>query len=112
MGNSRRTSKGRYFKKAVVYFLTWCMVVNAWLPAVMALEVGDMTGNNGLISPTQWGDHTIIDTGHGAIINASRSILYAFDSHPGGASAWEEAVAAAAESAAAELEAVRHEPSG
>ena len=50
------------------------------------------------------------DRGHGAIINASRSILYAFDSHPGSGNAWEEAVAAAAKKAAEELEAVRHEP--
>jgi len=52
------------------------------------------------------------DRGHGAIINASRSILYAFDSHPGGENAWEESVAAAAEKAAEELEAVRHESVG
>jgi len=50
------------------------------------------------------------ENGHGALINASRSILYAFDRGPEKPGNWEEAVAAAAKSAAEELEAVRHAP--
>lgn len=46
--------------------------------------------------------------GHGALINASRSVIYAYANRPGSESRWEEAVEAAARDAAAELEAVRH----
>ncbi len=54
--------------KAVIYFLTFCLVLNTTLPTAMALEAGDVTNSSGA-TPTQWGDHTIIDTDHGAIIN-------------------------------------------
>jgi len=46
--------------------------------------------------------------GHGALINASRSVIYAYANRPGSSDRWEEAVEAAAREAAAELEAVRH----
>ncbi|MBN2492606.1 MAG: orotidine-5'-phosphate decarboxylase [Planctomycetes bacterium] len=49
--------------------------------------------------------------GHGALVNASRSILYAYSTPArttSGAGAWKDAVAQAARQAAEELEAVRH----
>jgi orotidine-5'-phosphate decarboxylase len=48
--------------------------------------------------------------GHGALVNASRSIIYAHAARPGGddGRAWKDAVAEAARDAARELEEVRH----
>ncbi len=40
MGNMARKLRGRYLRKAVVYFLTYCMIVNTWLPAVLATPSG------------------------------------------------------------------------
>lgn len=66
----KATSKPRerYFRNAIIYFLTCCLVLNTSLPAVMALEAVDVISSSGA-TPTQWGDHTIINTDHGAIIN-------------------------------------------
>ncbi|TKJ38874.1 MAG: hypothetical protein CEE38_04035 [Planctomycetes bacterium B3_Pla] len=71
MESVRRKVKGRYFRKAVIYFLTFCLTWNTWLPAVMALESGNITSSSGIIGDPTWGDHTIIDTDHGAIIDWS-----------------------------------------
>jgi len=60
--------KERYFRNAIIYFLTCCLVLNTTLPTAMALEAVNMISSSGA-TPTQWGDHTIIDTSHGAIIN-------------------------------------------
>ena len=62
--------KRRYLSKSLIYFLTWCMVMNTTLPLALALEAVDVTGSAGVIGTT-WGDHTIIDTDHGAIIDWS-----------------------------------------
>ena len=62
--------KRRYLSKILIYFLTWCMVMNTTLPLAIALEAVDVTGSAGVIGTT-WGDHTIIDTDHGAIIDWS-----------------------------------------
>lgn len=59
----------RHLRKAVVYFLTYCMIVNTWLPAAMALEQINMTSASGVIGDPTWGDHTVINTGASAIIN-------------------------------------------
>lgn len=59
------------WRRGIAYLLTCCLLLNTSLTSVFALDVGDMTGNNGLVGPTTWGDHTIIDTGHGAIIDWS-----------------------------------------
>lgn len=85
MKSLRRKRRGVLFKKSVVYFLTFCLSFNAWLPAVMALQdvdvigvnplVGD--GVNGLLAPV-WGDDTVIETANGAIINWNT-----FDTSPG-----------------------------
>ena len=68
----RAISKPReqYFRNAVIYFLTCCLVLNSTVPMAMALEAVDVISSSGA-TPTQWGDHTIIDTEHGAIINWS-----------------------------------------
>lgn len=60
--------KRRYLSRSLIYFLTWCMVINTTLPLAFALEAVDVTGSSGVIGTT-WGDHTIINTDHGAIIN-------------------------------------------
>jgi len=68
MKSITRKLRGQYFREAVIYFLTFCLVLNTSLPAVMALESGDVISSSGA-AVTMWGDHTIIDTDHGAIIN-------------------------------------------
>ena len=40
MKSIARKLRGQYFKKAVIYFLTWCLVLNTSLPAVLATPVG------------------------------------------------------------------------
>ena len=68
MKSIARKLRGQYFRKAVIYFLTFCLVLNTSLPAVMALESGDVINSSGAAF-TQWGDHTIINTDASAIIN-------------------------------------------
>ena len=63
-------SKGS-LRRGIAYLLTFCVLLNTSLPAAFALDVGDMTSNNGLVGPITWGDHTIIDTANGAIIDWS-----------------------------------------
>jgi len=62
--------KSIHVKKVLAYFLTFCLTSNTWLPTVMALEALDVIGSTGVV-PVQWGDHTIINTGPGAIIDWS-----------------------------------------
>lgn len=62
-----RKLRGQYFREVVIYFLTFCLVLNMSLPAAMALESGDMINSSG--ASFTWGDHTIIDTDASAIIN-------------------------------------------
>jgi filamentous hemagglutinin family protein len=68
MEKARNKPKERYLRNAIIYFLTCCLVLNTSLPAVMALEAVDVINSSGA-TPTQWGDLTVIDTDHGAIIN-------------------------------------------
>ncbi|MHC4566655.1 MAG: two-partner secretion domain-containing protein [Planctomycetota bacterium] len=60
--------KRRHLSKGLVYLLTWCLVLNTSLPLALALEAIDVTGASGVLDTT-WGDHTVIDTDHGAIMN-------------------------------------------
>jgi len=46
------------------------MLINTTLPLALGLEAVDVTGSTGVIGTT-WGDHAIINTDHGAIINWS-----------------------------------------
>lgn len=64
---ARILKRGR-LSKGLVYVLTWCMLLNTSLPLALALEGANLAGATGVIDTT-WGDHTIIDTDHGAIIN-------------------------------------------
>jgi filamentous hemagglutinin family protein len=36
MKSLRKKFRGRYFRKGLIYFLSWCLVVNTFLPAAMA----------------------------------------------------------------------------
>ena len=36
MKNVRKTFKRQYFRKVIIYFLTWCLVFNTSLPVVLA----------------------------------------------------------------------------
>ncbi|MHC4437580.1 MAG: Ig-like domain-containing protein, partial [Planctomycetota bacterium] len=36
MKNLRKKIRGRYLRKGIIYFLSWCLVVNTFLPAAMA----------------------------------------------------------------------------
>ncbi|MFH1717026.1 MAG: Ig-like domain-containing protein [Planctomycetota bacterium] len=70
MRNARRIFKTSPVRKYFIYLLVWCLVFNVSLPAALALESGDVTASSGVIGTT-WGDHTIINTDHGAIIDWS-----------------------------------------
>ncbi|MEA3226712.1 MAG: filamentous hemagglutinin N-terminal domain-containing protein, partial [Planctomycetota bacterium] len=88
MKSARNILKRRYLSRGLIYFLTWCMVVNTFLPVAFALEAVDVTGSAGVIGAT-WGDHTIIDTDHGAIIdwknlNTTSSQSITFNQYLGG----------------------------
>ncbi len=61
---------GKYFRK-VISFMMCCLILNASLPVATALESGDITDSSGIIGTPLWGDHTTIDTDHGAIIDWS-----------------------------------------
>jgi len=62
MKNLRKKFRGQYFRKGIIYFLSWCLVVNTFLPAAMA-EVVLMPGGeiNGSISVTPLGGGTVQD---------------------------------------------------
>ena len=88
MKSLKRTPRIRHFRTAVIYLLVWCLVLNTSLPAAFALEATDLTSSSGLIGTT-WGDHTIIQTDHGAIIdwsnfNTSSSQSVTFQQYLGG----------------------------
>lgn len=68
MEKARSKPRERYYRDAIIYVLICCLVLNTSLPAVMALQTADVINSSGA-TPTQWGDHTIIRTDHGAIIN-------------------------------------------
>ena len=70
MGFSRRLSKRRYFKHAVVYFLTCCMFFNTSLPVVLAGPEGAQVVN-GQVSFQQSGYNTTITASDKSIINYS-----------------------------------------
>ena len=65
----KRNSNGNYFRKSIVYFLVCAITLNAFMPAVFALEAGNIVNSSGIIGEPTWGDHTVIDTQNGAIIN-------------------------------------------
>ena len=52
----------------IIYSLICCVMLNTSLSTALALDAVDVINSSGA-TPTQWGDHTIINTDHGAIIN-------------------------------------------
>ncbi len=58
-------------KKNFTYFLVCSIVVNVFLPATFALEPGNVISSSGIVGKPTWGDHTVIDTQNGSIINWS-----------------------------------------
>jgi filamentous hemagglutinin family protein len=64
-----RSLKGRYLRKGVSCLLMWFLIISMWEPVVMALESGNVISSDGIIGTPTWGDDTIMDTDHGAIIN-------------------------------------------
>lgn len=68
METYRRVTKRNHFRKALIFFLTYCMLFNTSLPVVLALEQANVVSSSGATF-TQWGDHSIIDTDNGALIN-------------------------------------------
>ncbi len=67
MKSMTRTLRGRYLRKAVVYFLTYCMIVNTWLPAVLATPAG------GVFTV---GTGTIVEGANTAVtVNQAQSII-------------------------------------
>jgi filamentous hemagglutinin family protein len=65
---SFRNIKRNSLRKALIFFLTYCMLFNTSLPVVLALEQANVVSSSGATF-TQWGDHSIIDTDNGAVIN-------------------------------------------
>jgi filamentous hemagglutinin family protein len=63
-----RCLKGRNLRKGVSCLLMWFLIISMWGPVVMALESGNVISSDGIIGTPTWGDDTIIDTDHGAII--------------------------------------------
>jgi len=59
------------FRKSTIYFLAFSLVFNALPSAALALEAGNIIDSSGVIGNPTWGDHAIIDTRNGAIINWS-----------------------------------------
>lgn len=71
MAGVKETMKGCYCKKVVIYFMAFSLIFNTSLPVVMALEAVDVINQEGVSGSPTWGDNTVIDTDHGAIINWS-----------------------------------------
>lgn len=65
----KRNLNGNYFKKGITDFLACSIILNALLPSAFALEAGNIISSSGIIGDPAWGDHTIIDTQNGAIID-------------------------------------------
>ena len=68
MQGETKNMKKQYLRRCLIYLLTWCLILNTWLPVALALESGNIVNSSGA-DFTTWGDHTIIETDHGAIIN-------------------------------------------
>lgn len=67
--NSNR--KGRFVGRITTHILALLLIVNAAPPVALALGAGDVIHSSGIQGVPAWGDHTIIDTQNGAIIEWS-----------------------------------------
>ena len=61
--------KNYYWRKRVSCLLAWCLIMSTSAPAVWALESSNIISQSGIIGTPIWGDNTVIDTDHQAIIN-------------------------------------------
>jgi large exoprotein involved in heme utilization and adhesion len=71
MRSFRKICAKQHLRTATIYVLSGCLLLGTSLPTALALELGNMTSSSGVIGPTTWGDHTVIRTDHGAIIDWS-----------------------------------------
>ena len=66
-------TKKKYWRRAIACFLTCSLILNMSAPITLALGPGDLdplSPATGVLG-TAWGANTVIDTGHGAIIDWS-----------------------------------------
>jgi filamentous hemagglutinin family protein len=61
-------SGGKYFRKVICLLMCYLILIIS-LPRAIALESSDIIDSSGIIGTPTWGDHTIIETDQGAIIN-------------------------------------------
>jgi filamentous hemagglutinin family protein len=71
MKRFKRSLKGCSWRKGVSCLLAWLLIVGTSAPAVLALESGNIISQSpgGIIGTPTWGDNTVINTDHQAIIN-------------------------------------------
>jgi filamentous hemagglutinin family protein len=69
MERVKRSLKDCYWRKGVICLLAWCLTLGTSAPAVWALESGNIISQSGVIGTPTWGDNTVINTDHQAIIN-------------------------------------------
>ncbi|OGP63757.1 MAG: hypothetical protein A2169_15795, partial [Deltaproteobacteria bacterium RBG_13_47_9] len=57
-----KTLKKQSFRKVIIYFLTWCMVFNTSLPAVLATPSGGVfkVGDGTIVQDVVGGDNTVL----------------------------------------------------
>ena len=66
MRTFRTILKKHYFRKAVIYLVTYCLLFNTTI--VWALDEGNLDSATGLNSAS-WGNDTVLNTANGAILN-------------------------------------------
>jgi filamentous hemagglutinin family protein len=70
MKSTGKILKGCSIRRAIAYLMASGLILGTCLPVVLALDATDVINSTGAV-PTQWGDHTIINTQNGAVINWS-----------------------------------------
>ena len=70
MGRVRRTLRKQSFRKIIIYFLTWCLVLNTSLSAVMATPVGGVfkVGSGTIVQNVVGCDNTVL-------VNQAESVI-------------------------------------
>ena len=68
MKSLRKKIRGRYFRKVIIYFLAWCMVLNTSLPAVLAGPTGGgFTEGSGSITQDGNATNVVVDQAQSVI---------------------------------------------
>jgi filamentous hemagglutinin family protein len=70
MKRIRKTFKRRYFRNVIIYFLTWCLVLNTSLPAVLATPTpvdGGFTEGTGTITQVGTATNVVVDQAQSVI---------------------------------------------